>query len=375
MEERWFMPCKADAASVNWVSGNEALAETVAGWGSVIALDTEFMRSDTFFPLPGLYQVNAGGRIFLLDPLTIDDWSGFVELLENPQVVVVMHACGEDLELMRHHMGAVPTSVFDTQVAHAFLSSNFSTSYAKLVSDLLDIDLDKHETRSDWRARPLSDEQIHYACEDVQYLPELYQQLLEGLRSTDRELWFNETMSVRGRFQPTDPDQHYQNNKRAWRLDGEDLAVLQRLTAWRERCAMAEDVPRKRVVWDEHLLEFAKLTELTEDAVRETVPRSIARRYTESLINEHQLGRQDEPLPKLAQPLSPQQSQVSKKLREVAKERALELGIAPELLARKRDVEACIRAYSATGQLSSEYQGWRADLLEEKFRRILETGA
>ncbi len=369
------MPCKADAASVNWVSGNEALAETVAGWGNVIALDTEFMRTDTFFPLPGLYQVNAGGNIYLLDPLTIDDWSGFVELLENPQVVVVMHACGEDLELMRHHMGAVPTSVFDTQVAHAFLSTDFSTSYARLVAELLGIDLAKHETRSDWRARPLTDEQVHYASEDVEYLPRLYQQLLDGLRNTGREGWFSEVMSERGRYQPGDPDQHYRNNKRAWRLDGEDLAVLQRLTAWRERCAMAEDVPRKRIVWDEHLLEFAKLTELTEDAVRETVPRSIARRYTEPLISEHQLGRSDEPLPRLEQPLSSRQAQISKQLREVARNCAEKLGFSPELLARKRDIEGCIRAFAASGKLSNDYQGWRSELVAREFLKILEASA
>ena len=243
------MPCKADAPSAEWIDSNDALAETVATWGNVIALDTEFLRSDTFFPLPGLYQVNAGGRIYLLDPLRIDDWSGFVELLENPAVVVVMHACSEDLELMRHHMGAIPTTVFDTQVANAFVSRDFSTSYARLVSELLGEDLGKHETRSDWRARPLSERQIRYATEDVVYLPALYQVLQTRLQDLGREGWFAELMNDRGRYVPSDPEQYYRNNKRAWKLSGEDLAVLQRLTAWRERTAMTDDVPRKRIVW------------------------------------------------------------------------------------------------------------------------------
>ena len=365
------MPCKVDAASVNWVTGDEALAATVATWGNVIGLDTEFIRTDTFFPLPGLYQIIAGGQIYLLDPLTINDWSGFVELLENPQVVIVMHACGEDLELIRHHMGAIPTNIFDTQVAHAFLSTNFSTSYANLVSELLDEDLAKHETRSDWRARPLTDDQIRYASEDVIYLPELYRVLREGLRDSGREQWFVELMRDRGRYQPGDPDEHYRNNKRAWRLAGDDLAVLQRLTAWRERLAMTEDVPRKRIVWDEHLLDFARVQELTEQTVRETVPKTIAQRYAEQLLAEHRHGREGDPLPRLEQPLSARQAEVGKQLRDVARTCAEGLALSPELLARKRDIEECLRHFSATGELSDAYSGWRGRLVGDEFQAIL----
>lgn len=366
------MPCKVDAASANWITDDEGLAATVASWGNVIGLDTEFIRTDTFFPMPGLYQIIAGDQIYLLDPLTINDWSGFVELLENPQVVIVMHACGEDLELMRHHMGAIPTNIFDTQVAHAFLSTNFSTSYAKLVSELLGEDLDKHETRSNWRARPLTDDQIGYACEDVIYLPELYRVLREGLRNSGREGWFTEMMRDRGRYHPGDPDQHYRNNKRAWRLAGEELAVLQRLTAWRERLAMTEDVPRKRIVWDEHLLDFARELELTEQTVRDTVPKTIAERYGKQLMAEHRQGREEDPLPRLEQPLSARQAEVGKKLRDVARTSAEGLALSPELLARKRDIEECLRHFLATGELSEAYSGWRQALVGEEFQAILQ---
>lgn len=369
------MPCKADAASVNWITSDSELAAATAGWGSVICLDTEFLRTDTFFPLPGLYQVQAENQIFLLDPLTINDWSGFVELLENPQVVIVMHACGEDLELMRHHIGAIPTNIFDTQVAYAFVSTSFSTSYANLVSSLLEVDLPKHETRSDWRQRPLSETQIRYASEDVVYLPELYRVLKADLERTGRESWFNETMQERGRYEPGDPDQHYRNNKRAWRLSGEDLSVLQRLTAWRERRAMDEDVPRNRIVWDEHLIEFAREPQLDADKVWETLPKPIARRYADLLVAEHLEGRSAEPLERLVQPLSQRQGAVSKRLKALARESAESLAFSPELLARKRDIEECIRHFQRTGKLSSAYLGWRHSLVGDQFQTILEAEA
>jgi len=366
------MPCRDGAASAQWITSNAELADAVAGWGNVIGLDSEFQRTDTFYPLPGLYQVIAGERIYLLDPLCIDDWSEFVELLENPAVTLIMHACSEDLELLRHHMGAIPTNVFDTQIAHAFLSTSFSVSYANLVAEMLGHELPKHETRSDWLQRPLTEQQLRYASEDVVYLPELYRRLRRGLQLKDREDWFRQLMAERGRFQLNDPDSHYQNNKAAWRLNGEDLAVLQALTAWRERCAMEEDVPRNRVVRDEHLLEFARIDELTIEAVRDVLPKSVARRYGEQLVAEHRQGRELPALQRLAQPLSQAQGELSKKLRKIAKAEAQALEFSPELLSRKRDIEACIRHFKDTGELSDEYSGWREPLVGDAFRLVLE---
>jgi ribonuclease D len=367
------MPCRDGEASVSWIADDAALADAVGTWGSVIGLDTEFQRTNTFFPLPGLYQVNAGGRVYLLDPLAIEDWGSFVDCLEDPRVTVVMHACGEDLELMRHHLGAVPREVFDTQFAHAFLSEDFSTSYANLVSRLLGEELPKHETRSDWLQRPLTSEQIRYAWEDVVHLPRLHAVLKQGLEAKGRYEWFRESMRDRGRFEPNDPDEHYRVNKRAWRLGGADLAVLRILTAWRERRAMEEDVPRKRIVWDEHLLEFARTPELSSGDVWRTLPKPIARRYADEIVAEHQQGRAAPALPRLDQPLTQAQGEVAKALRKAARKRAAELGLAEELLARKRDIEDCVRHYLATGELSPTYSGWREQVLGEEFRRLLES--
>lgn len=365
------MRSRGGAISPNWVTTNEELCAAAAGWGTVLGLDTEFQRTHTFYPRPGLYQVVDGDEIFLIDPLTIDDWQPFVRMLEDPGVTLIMHACGEDLELVAHHLNAVPNAVFDTQMAHAFISQDYALSYTNLVSAHLDVALGKPQTRSDWRRRPLSDAQIRYACEDVAHLPEIYRRLSDELVRLGRLDWFEETMAEHARYAPGDPDEYYLGMRKAWRLGGDDLAVLKCLTSWRERTAMAEDVPRNRVVWDEHLLSLARYQVLEEAHVRALLPRPVARRYARHVIREHRFGREAEPVPPLEPPLTQSQGEVSRKLRDIAREEADAARIAHELLARKRDVERCIRHYAATGELSSDYSGWRGGLVGDSFRTVL----
>ena len=192
----------ADAQSVDWVADAPALASAVAGCGARVGLDSEFIRTRTFFPEPGLYQLaDEHGRALLIDPLAIpedDHWLPFSTLLNDPGVAVVMHACSEDLELLLHHLGVAPAGVFDTQLAHAFVSDSYSLGYQNLVATLLGVDLDKHETRSNWRRRPLSDEQIRYAVEDIRYLLPMHDALTESLSSQGRLLWFEEENGANG---------------------------------------------------------------------------------------------------------------------------------------------------------------------------------
>jgi ribonuclease D len=365
------MPCRDAEASVEWVASNEALAAAVATWTDIIGLDTEFQRTNTFYPIPGLYQVISGGRVFLLDPLAIDEWAPFVRVLEDPRVVLIMHACGEDLELLRHHLGAVPQGIFDTQLAHAFVSTEFSMSYANLVSSVLAQELAKHETRSDWLQRPLTSRQVHYAWEDVVHLPLLHEVLGNALRDLGRGDWFEETMRVRGRYERGDPDEYYRSVRKAWRLTGAELAVLKVLIAWRERRAMQEDVPRKRVVWDEHLYNFARTPELEESHVWQLLPKPVARKYASTIVALHSEGQATAAPKSLDQPLTRAQGEIGKVMREAARSQARALDFAEELLARKRDIEECVRHFLDTGELSGAYAGWREPLVGEEFRSIL----
>lgn len=365
------MPCKDAAPSAKWISSSDELDRAVAGWADIIGLDTEFIRTDTFYPMAGLYQIASGNDVYLLDPLGIEEWSAFVDYLEDPHKTKVMHACQEDLELLNHHLGARPVSLFDTQFANAYLSRDFSLSYARLVEQRLGVELSKHETRSNWLKRPLSDEQIRYAMDDVVYLAPLHELLVSQLSELGRSDWFNADIPSRTTYVDIDPRNYYRNVKRAWQLDGHQLAVLSELAAWREDTARALDIPRNRVVWDEHLHAFSQISQLTVADVEQVLPRAIARRHGQGLVERHALGRTvDHPQP-LDKPLNATQGAMLKSLRDVARKRADELGVAHELLARKRDLEFCIRCHLADGQLSDFYAGWRANYVADEFGQLL----
>jgi len=373
MEEPWFMPCKAAAVSVDWITSDAALADVAAQWGRVIGIDTEFQRTDTFFPLPGLYQISVGSAVYLLDPLSIADFAPFLELLEDRRVTKIMHSCSEDLELLRHHFGAVPVGLFDTQLANAFLTPDYSIGFTRLVAERLGVELVQHETRSNWLARPLSPEQVQYAWEDVYYLPPLHEQLAAQLEAAGRMAWFRDEMNRRGRFHLNDPDTYYLSVKKSWRLPGPARARLQALTAWRERQAMAEDRPRNRIVRDEHLLELACQAKIAGEDLRDLLPPGVVRRYAQELLDAHRAGvdQEDHPPPPEV-PMDADELTVVRELRDIARTCAEALGMAPELLARKREVEGCLRHHAATGELSDIYLGWREPLVGDAFRAVLE---
>ena len=354
-----------------WIDSNARLAGAAERWKGVIGLDTEFQRTDTFYPIPGLYQLVAGGEICLIDPLAIDDWNPLTRALEDPATVKIMHSCSEDLELIAHHLDVRPANLFDTQIAYAFVSEHLSISYANLVNALLGLTLEKHQVRSDWLRRPLSDAQVSYACEDVASLPALHRLLSGELEATGRWHWFREDMALREAAPTIDPDRYYLGIKGAWRLNGAQLGALKVLCAWRERQAMQEDKPRNRVVWDEHLFHFARPPKLTMALIEARLPRRFARRYGEALIAAHAEGSAAPVEAKPPRPLNGSQATRVKQLREIGLDRAASLGMAPELLSRRRDLEACLRHHSATGELSAPYQGWRGALVGAEFAAVL----
>ena len=354
-----------------WIDSNARLADAAKRWNGVIGLDTEFQRTDTFYPIAGLYQLVAESEIWLIDPLAIDDWRPLTRALEDPATVKVMHACSEDLELIAHHLNVQPVNLFDTQIAYAFVSELFSISYANLVNHQLGLLLPKQQVRSDWLRRPLSDAQLSYACEDVASLPILHRQIKAQLEDKGRWHWFREDMAQRESASTIEPAWYYLGVKGAWRLNGTQLGALKALCAWRERQAMTEDKPRNRVVWDEHLLQFARPATLTMAQVEARLPRRLARRYGEALIAVQGEGSATPVEKAPPRPLSGSQNTQIKQMREIGLDRASSLGMAPELLSRRRDLEACLRHHAATGELSAPYQGWRGALVGAQFAAVL----
>ncbi|MEM1436795.1 MAG: HRDC domain-containing protein [Pseudomonadota bacterium] len=357
-----------------YIDSNSALADAASGWGRVLAIDTEFMRTDTFFARPGLYQIASEDSILLADPVAIDDWTPLVEALEDPAVTVVMHSCSEDLELLYSHLGVQPTRLKDTQLMQAFLSPDYSLSYAALVARWREIEISKAATRSDWLKRPLTEAQRHYAAADVLYLGGIYQDMHESLERLGRSRWCDEEAAERLRFRGADPDRYYLQVKSAWRLDEESLYRLRALCAWREREAMQLDRPRNRVVRDDWLLALAKAPRLGSAQLKEQLPPGAVKRFGPALRTLHEdplEGYAEQPLLEPEAPLSTGQNKAVQALREFARGVAEELDMAPELLARKREIESLVREYLREGELPTLAGSWRAPLLLERFRTLL----
>ena len=208
-----------------------------------IALDTEFVRTRTLTPQLGLLQLYDGKQLVLIDPLAIDDMTPFVRLLENPAVIKVLHSCSEDLEAFLAAFDTLPEPVFDTQFAAAVLGLGPSLGYARLVEELSGVALDKGESRTDWLARPLSANQLVYAANDVLYLLPVYHQLNERMAECGKTQWVFDEIAALGLKKKSQLPLAfaYLPVKNNWKLNSQQLTVLQHLAAWRLGTARQKD--------------------------------------------------------------------------------------------------------------------------------------
>lgn len=367
-----------------YVTDNETLAQLCAAWLELdsIALDTEFVRVDTFYPKIGLIQVGDGQRNYLLDPLEIDEWGAFIDLLSKPSVLKVLHSCSEDLVVFKEFFQQVPTPMFDTQVAAAFLGYGFSISYQNLVKELLGIEVSKDQTRSDWTRRPLSSDQRNYAALDVAYLPSITGFLQERLFEKSRLQWLQdecERMLATASASKEDHnwDAYYLSLGGAWRLDVTQLEALQRLCEWREQQARARNKPRSWIAKDAELLAIASAlpADLKALSTISDLPRPLVQRDGTKIVELVTAAHSGAAvrIDLIEQPLSPAMRKSLKRCQSIVREEAEKLGIASELLARKKQLVPLIYAAQRGADFAwpQELNGWRQTLLEAPVRKLL----
>jgi ribonuclease D len=231
-----------------------------ASLSDTLAVDTEFVRTRTLYPQLGLIQLFDGQELVLVDPLKINDFSSLIALLTNPDVVKVLHSCSEDLETFWHAFKIMPSPIFDSQFAASIVGMGTSLGYAKLVETMLNVAVDKGESRTDWLARPLSAEQCAYAANDVLYLYQLYPELKVKVEEQNKLSWvFTEMESLVLKKKSYMPLEFvYLSITHNWQLSGKALLVLQRLAAWRMETARIRDLALNFVVKEQNLLEIAK---------------------------------------------------------------------------------------------------------------------
>lgn len=237
----------------------ESLVAQLKG-SKILAIDTEFLREKTYYPKLCLIQVNNGETKALIDAISIQDLSPFAALLTDNSCMKIFHAATQDIETLYYATGVSPWPLFDTQLAAALLGYPLQVGYGPLVSSVCDVKLPKADGYSDWSRRPLTESQIKYALDDVIYLPKIYETLRGRLEQKNRLHWLDEDFKALAdvsRYEAK-PYEMWHHIKRVSSLNPKQLAVARELAAWREEEAMQRDIPRKRVLSDETILEVSR---------------------------------------------------------------------------------------------------------------------
>lgn len=335
------------------------------------AIDTEFHREKTYYPQLALVQISWRDRIVLIDPLAIDPRR--LGRLFNSNALAVVHAAQQDLEVLKHSCGVAPRRIFDTQLSAGFLG--YSTpSLASLVQSEFKINLPKADRLTDWLRRPLSDAQIAYAASDVEYLLQLHDRLTERLNAQGREEWAQqacEELRVRPNG-PVDPTLAWLRIKEVRALRGRARGVAQSVAEWRERKAMAADIPPRRVISDMALLAIAQKMPISESELlqsRGIEARQLGGTIIQDLLNAVLEGvTRDQRAPStepedVDRDLRPAVTLISAWVGELARQHHIDVA----LLATRSDITALLRN-QPEARLA---QGWRAHIVGDDIKRLV----
>jgi ribonuclease D len=331
-----------------------------------VAVDTEFMRENTYWPDLCLIQVASSDEAAAIDPKADLDLKPLLDLfVDNDEILKIFHAGGQDLEIIHNLTGKVPYPMFDTQVAAMALGHGEQIGYSNLIESLLGHSLDKGARFTDWSRRPLDKRQIDYAIADVTHLAEIFPKMVERLRKNGRGAWLNEEME-----RLADPSSFAFEPSEAWRrlkLPSRNPAVLGRLkalAAWRETEARSKNLPRGRIIKDDTLGELAIHPPKKQDDLGRVRGLSagwrtndIGARLISAVSSAKPLDPSELPDREPRRPgLTKDGALVSDLLKLLLKIRSKETGVAPKLIARTDELEALAAGVRKGLKILS---GWR----------------
>jgi ribonuclease D len=371
------MPPPVQPPQADWIDQRSALEQWLAGLsaGAVLALDTEFMRRNTFYPQLALLQLGWQDRYALVDPLAFDIESA-LQPLESPNVITLMHSASEDLETLAPWLPEGPRVLFDTQIAAALVGMGLGISYRGLVAELAGVELDKGETRSDWMQRPLTASQSTYATLDVVYLHTIHQQLAARLAQCDRTAWHAEDCErlKRKSCQRSGDLQPQLALRGAADWPREKQAILRRILLWRDTAARRLDRPRPWLLEDALIMSLAQQPPKYLDELEQ---RSSGQRALRSQQRAELFDLMAEPLTdeEIAQtsaiPGFPQgeAKQALGAMKQAVDTLAAELDLPAGLLCSRKVLEE----YVVTQTWPEALEGWRYGILHERLSSLLPT--
>lgn len=344
---------------------------------SVYALDTEFIKVDTLWPKLGVFQINVCGNVYLLDGTTLDLTEFFKRLFAAQQNI--FHACGEDIDLIYHYTQQKSLSnVFDTQVGMAFLGHGLQVSYQNALKQMLDVEIEKDQTRSNWLARPLSHEQLLYAANDVHYLVHLGDQIKQELKQKHLlDLALEDCRFMTREIGEETPTALLYQDVGNYRHSRRQLMQLQQLAVWREQIAKALNIPRS------FIMKNSAMINLVEKNPKNMFQLSTVKDLRANIIRDHGkmildllkfLPDQSEWPLRLARPIRHSSSEVSTKIDAIIQNVVDETSIPKEVLMRKKWMNALYQHvvfHNDEQDLPKFLLGWRYDHLTKPLVELL----
>lgn len=350
-----------------------------------LALDTEFIRERTYAPVLEIIQVSTDPEdmIAVIDvPALGGNLGPLGEILRDPSILKILHAGGQDMEILAMHLaGKPPFPVYDTQVAAAFAGFSAQTGYGALVQSLLSVRLSKEEGFSDWSRRPLTPGMLAYAQDDVRYLHVLHDRLSALLEKKGRAAWAEEQtaqiLSQAAQEMPLDELWRRVGGRNV--LDSRGLAILRELAIWRDEEAQRRNKPRRTVIKDDALVEIARRAPKSAADVLalRAIPPNLGERAAAEIVERVRRGivipEAERPRSESAPPLDEQGAALVELLTAVVRIRAIEEDLPPSLLATGDDLRTLAGARRRPDALTSGplFTGWRGELIGNALKGIL----
>lgn len=335
-----------------------------------IGVDTEFMREKTFVAQLCLVQLSAPEHIYFVDPLDGSDLRSFWD--ELMQKTWVLHSARQDIEVVSQSAGAMPSAIFDTQIAAGLLGMAPQLGYATLARELFDVELPKSHTRADWTRRPLPEGLLHYAAEDVEYLLPAYEFLSECLERKGRLEWAQEDSAalLEPALYAIEPAQAISRLKGARNLRGQARTAAVRLAEWRESEALRRNRPRQWIARDAVLMALATKRPADREALAKLdgMPPKLVQRAGRDLLAIITASGSDSREYRPPAPPDEAQKALLNEMQSVVSRASVELDIAAEVIASKKELSAVILSGKTDSRV---FRGWRKDVIGDQLEELL----
>lgn len=344
---------------------------------SIYGLDTEFIKVDTLWPKLGVFQININDQVYLLDGTSLN-LSAFWEKLFQAQQNI-FHACGEDIDLIYHYAQKKNlNNVFDTQVGMSFLGHGLQVSYQNALKTMLNVDIDKGQTRSDWLARPLSDEQLNYAANDVLYLMQLADKVQTDLKQHYLlDFAHEDCRNLTQEIGEETPLELLYQDVGNYRHSRRQLMQLQKLSVWREQMVKALNQPRSFILRNSTMLDLVEKNPKNKfqlSNIKDLRPH-IVREHGKTILDliKYLPDQSQWPL-RMARPIRHSSKEVGENVEQVIQRAVQETQIPKEVLLRKKWLNALYQHvvfHNDEQDLPNYLLGWRYELLTRPLIEVL----